>query len=435
MLRALLFIVIAAVAVGVAWLVAAIPGHITASFGAMTIETTAPVAILVAVVIAGLLLLIWHVCGWLLSLPDRGGRWRGHRRQRLGDQATTRLLVALAADDKREAWREANRTRRLLGESPYSLLLFAEAGRVSGRDAEADKAFRALAARKDARFLGLRGLLRQAMAQENWTEASKIAKQAEDARPGTNWLRQERAELALKTDNWAEVLELTSVSDRKAEYYVAAADAEPDAARALSLSKKAWELDPAFQPAVLRYAQRLRTSGHERRAQAVVLKAWKASPHPQLAEFALATQPDASARVRAAERLAAANPTNPESNLLMAREALDSGAVADARKYVDRLQADGFNQRRMYLLKSEIEELERGDTEDGRLAQREALRQAATAASDSRWQCSACRTDASEWKPKCPVCQSVGTINWVSTDGSGSLPAIAPPIVEQGSVV
>lgn len=424
MRRVLFFVLVAAAVTVAAWLIAGIPGHVVASFGSITIETTAPFAILILIALAVAILLVWQFCGWILALPGRGSIWRGRRVRRQGDQAITRLLVALAADEKREAWREARRARRLLGDSPYTLLLLAEAGRLSGRDQEADRAFRALAARKDARFLGLRGLLRQAVARQDWPEAMKLAKQAEETRPGTTWLRQERTELALRTENWADALELVGDDERRTAYYVAAADAETDNTRALGYAKRAWQQDPSFAPAALAYAKRLRLAGQEKKAQAVISKTWKRAPHPDLAAFALALQPDNASRLRAAKRLIDSNPASPESKLLIAREALDAGSVAEARQYTERLSAEGFKQRRLYLLTAEIEEQERGDTEEGRLAQREALRQAAVADPDSRWQCSTCRTDFDVWRPKCSVCQSVGTITWTTTERMEKAPVI-----------
>ena len=167
------------------------------------------------------------------------------------------------------------------------MLLVAEAGRLSGREDEAEEAFQKLAKRKDARFLGLRGLLRQAVDRRDWPEALVIAKQAEAAHPGTVWLRQQRGELALQTENWAEALELIGPDPRRPTYYVAAADAEPDPHRALSFAKQAWKQDPAFPPAALAYASRLRAAGSEKRAQACIADAWKRTPHPDLAAFAL----------------------------------------------------------------------------------------------------------------------------------------------------
>ena len=424
MRRVLFFVLVAIVAVGAAWLIAHIPGHVSASFGSLSIETSAPFAILGLIVLAVAIILVWNLCRWILSLPARGYLWRGHRQQRLGEAAVTRLLVAIAADDKRDAWREARQAQRLLGESPHTLLLVAEAGRMSGHDDDATRAFRALADRRDARFLGLQGLLRQAIAREDWSEARKIAKQAEETRPGTPWVRQERAELALRTENWAEALELSGDEGKRTAYYVAAANAETEKTRALAYAKQAWKQDPTFPPAILAYVQRLRANGQERRAYNIITRTWKRSPQPDLATFFLAPETDATSRYQLAKRLVSYNPNDIESRLLMAQVSLDAGLPNDARYYAELLLNAGVRQRRLYLLIAEIEEQEAGETEAGRLAQREALRQAAIADPDSRWQCSTCRSDLDGWRPKCPVCQNVGTINWVVSRPVEQLPTI-----------
>jgi HemY protein len=313
----------------------------------------------------------------------------------------------------------------LLGDSPQTLLLVAEAGRLGGREDEAEEAFRALTKQKEARFLGLRGLLRQAVDRRDWPEALVIAKQAEAAHPGTVWLRQQRAELALQTENWAEALELIGPDPRRPTYYIAAADAEADPARALSFAKQAWKQDPSFTPASLAYATRLRTSGHEKRAQACILDSWKRAPHPDLAAFALAPEEDKLARARAAKRLVVTNPTHPESRILLAQVALDAGLTGEARHQIEAAQAEGLHQRRLCLLLAEIEEQENGNTEAGRLAQREALRRAAVAEPDPHWQCTNCHTDHAAWHPKCDTCAGVGTLQWLSGAKSSSLPVIA----------
>ena len=87
-----------------------------------------------------------------------------------------------------------------MGDTPLTLLLAAQAGRQSGHDDEAAAAYRLLADRRDAPFLGLRGLLRQAIADENWDEADSLARRAEAAYPGAQWLKDERRSLAC--DAW-----------------------------------------------------------------------------------------------------------------------------------------------------------------------------------------------------------------------------------------
>jgi HemY protein len=92
---------------------------------------------------------------------------------------------------------------------------------------------------------------------------------------------------------------------------------------------------------------------------------------------------------------------------------------------VEAAEKEGFNQRRLCLLLAEIEEQEHGDTEEGRLSQRNALRRAATADPDPNWQCSNCHTDHTAWHPKCGTCGSISTIQWTSTARFSPVPVLA----------
>ena len=188
-------------------------------------------------------------------------RRQAARRRHGGDVAITRTLLALAAGETGDARREASRARRLLGDTPATLLLAAEAGRIAGRADEAETAFRALADRSDAAFLGLRGLLRQAIEREDWAEAAALARQAEAVEPGAAWLRRERARLAVRAGEWSDALALADADAPKAALATAAAEAETDPGRALRLAKQAWQDDPSLAPATLAYATRLRAAG------------------------------------------------------------------------------------------------------------------------------------------------------------------------------
>jgi HemY protein len=425
MRRIILFLLVGGAIITAAWFLAGIPGHVSASIGTFSVETSTPIAILALIVLVIAILIVIRILRGIAGIPRTGADLRRRWRRTRGESAVTRVLVALAAGEQTSARKESRRARQLLGESPQILLLVAEASRLSGREDEAEEAFRALTKQKDARFLGLRGLLRQAVDRRDWTQALTIAKQAEAAHPGTVWLRQQRAELALQTENWAEALELVGPDPKRPTYYIAAADASPDPTRAMNFAKQAWKQDPSFPPAALAYASRLRATGYEKRARSCIIEAWKCTPHPDLAAFLLAGEPDNLSRVQAAKRLVASNPTHPESRLLLARVALDAGLTGEARHQVEIAETEGFHQRRLCLLVAEIEEQERGDTEAGRLAQRNALRKAATADADPHWQCTNCRTDHIAWHPRCDACTSIGTIQWTTPVRSTNLPVIA----------
>lgn len=407
MRRILIVLVVAALVIALAWGLASLPGQVSAQIGTFNFETASPVAALGSLVLFVLLYAFFRLLGAAWRLPRTLRGWRAGRNRRNGDAAMTRTLLALAAGEAGDARREASRARRLLGDTPTTLLLAGEAGRLAGRTDEAEGAFHALAERPDAAFLGLRGLLRQAIEREDWTEAAALARQAEDVQPGAAWLRRERGRLAVRAENWSDALALADADAPKAALAVAAADAETDPNRSLKLANYAWDEDPSLAPAAMAYARRLRAAGRESRALTVIRHAWTLAPQPDMAAFVLEPIADPLARMQAAQKLSEANPEHAESRLLLARAALDAGLIGEARRHAEAAQAAGLNQRRLWLLLAEA-------AEAGGEDQREALRHAATADPDPQWRCTACHTAHVDWRPSCPDCFTVGSLRWSS---------------------
>lgn len=411
----LTFLVAAAVVIAVAWGISILPGTWSATIGDTRLETTTPIALALLAAVFLVLYIVVRLLAGLLSMP-RHLRRRQERVSRIrGDRAITRTLVALAASDVDAARREADRSRRLIGDTPLTLLLSAQAGRQAGRDEDAASAYRLLAERRDAPFLGLRGLLRQAVAREDWDEADRLARRAEAAYPGAQWLREERRTLALRTGNWEDALRLAGPEERAA-LAVAAADHAPNADAGLRLARQAYKADPTLAPAVVAYAARLREMGKSRRAEDLMSRAWTAQPHPSIAAEYLRHQPGVRDRVQAAARLANANPAHPESLLMRAQVALEAGMPAEARTYIEAARAKGFNQRRLWLLAADVAEHE-NDVAAGQ----DALRNAALGSPDPIWRCGACGTVHGAWHPVCDACGTPGRIAWVEPDEHGTL--------------
>jgi HemY protein len=405
-------VAIAAITVAFAWWLAGLPGTVSVSFGATTVEAPTALAVVGVLLIVIVLYLALRLLRWVLATPLRFLGWRGRRRRVQGDEAVTRTLVALAAAEPGGARREAARARKYLGDTPQTLLLAAEAGRLAENEEEATALYRLLADRNDAALLGLRGLFRQAINREAWAEAAEIARRAEEVHPAGAWLRDERAQLAVRTGNWAEALRLSGPGTPRAALATAAAAAEGDASTALKLARQAWKQSPGFAPAALAYAQRLRAAGRQGKAFAVIREAWRANPQPELAEFWLGSIADPLVRVREAGRIAATNPSHAETHLMLARVHLHAGLTGEARHHLDAARHSGMNQRRLWVLLADLEAAERGETEAGRLAQRDALRHAANAEPDPGWHCESCGTEQAAWLPACPVCHAAGRISW-----------------------
>lgn len=412
MRRVVAFLLAAALVVAASWYLSGLPGQVAATIAGITVETSAPVAALALILIVGALYCVLRLLSALVFLPRTLGRVRARRRRVQGDAAVTRALVSLAAGDAADAVHYTQRARRLLGDTPQTLLLAAEARRLGGGDAEAAAIYRTLAARDDAGFLGLRGLFRQAMAREDWAGAAVLARQAEASRPGSGWLRDERTELAIRTGDWQQALALAGPGAPRATYAVAAADASSDGEAATRLARATWKADPGFVPAALAYARRLRAGGRDDRAQEVLRQSWKVGPHPDLAALALDNDTVDNARLKLAASLAAMAPDHAESHLLLARASLEAGLTAEARRHAAAARRAGMRQKRLFLLLADLEAVEHGDSEAGRVAQHDALRLAAAAEADPAWRCGACGTAQTTWLPVCPACHAAGRMAW-----------------------
>ena len=419
MRRILSFLIVAIVLVAFAWWLAGLPGSVSVTVGTINMSAPTSVALLAAILLFIVAYIVIRLIAVLVRLPRRTRRLQAERSRNRGDVAVTRTLLALAGGDSDTARREAQRSRALLGDTPQTLLLSAYAARQGGDAERADAAFNQLAARKDAAFLGLRGLYQGAVARGDWDTASALARQAGEINPDAPWLRAERERLAIRSGSWKDALSLAGRGTPVAALGTAAAEAEPDNAQARRLAQRAWKSDPGFTPAALTYARLLREAGREKNAQAVLRESWSKNPHPALGEASLSGGGFMSRESRA-EWLTAAVPDHAESQLVRAQAALDAGNTAAARRFAEAALSAGLDERRVWLLLASI-----AGREDDATAGADALRRAANAPADSHWRCEACGTPHAEWHPVCSTCGEAGKITWGRQVGRGTQTALA----------
>jgi HemY protein len=408
MRHVLALLLVTAAVLGGAWWIQHLTGALSLQVGSYTIQAPVSVAVLALLVFALLLYAIYRLLDALFGLRHtvRGVSARGARRR--GEQAMTRALVALAAREGQTAKQQINRARQYLGDTPHTLLLAASAGTMAGDSDMATAAFEKLAVHREGSFLGLRGLLSQAVAREDWGRANELARQAEKVQPGAGWLKSENT---AKTADWQEALLLSRDAAPHAALAAAAADAEADPAQALKLAKDAFRRDPGLPAAALAYARRLRETGSEKAAQDVLRKAWARVPHPDIAAMALAPAPDRLARLKAGQALVRGVAESADSHLLLARLSLDAGITGDALREAEAAQRAGLKQRRLYVLLADIADAA-GSDEQHHAKALEALKQAAVADPDPAWACGACGAAQSAWHAACTNCHAVGRVRW-----------------------
>ena len=412
MRTALSLFVTALICVGIAWWISLLPGTVTATIAGTTLSSSTPIAVTLLLILFLLVYVLIRLLAWLISIPRRSRRWRSGRQRGRGEVALNRALIALAANDSGAARREAERGRRLLGDTPLTLLLAAQAGKQAGRDDEATALYEKLAERPDARLLGLRGLIRIAIDKQDWQVATSLAADAERAHPGAKWLREERSFMAQQTGEWREALRLAA-PESKAALAVAASTTEDDPRAAMGLAKQAFDMEPGLAPAAIAYAGWLRHFGRAKQAQEVLRQSWSAQPHPDTAAAFVEQVHEPVARARELAVLVRANPDNAEACLIVAQAALDAGMVADARHQLERARQAGVNDRRFWTLLADVHVME-GDNDGAQ----EALRQVAEADANPTWVCEKCGTQYDHWHAVCDTCRSTGSIHWTRPTGS-----------------
>jgi len=415
-MRAAIFaVIVLAAGVAFAFWLSGLGGSVRIEVQETLIETSFPIAVLVAA--AGFLVLytVLRVLGWFGNVPAKLAAGSERRARTSGETAIARALTALAARDGAAARTEAERARAALGSTPQVLLLAAQAARMDGQAEAAEQAYRELAETKEGRFLGIQGLLREAMEVGDHNAAMTLAREAEAAYPGAAWLREERTQLAMRTRDWREALALAPAETPRAPLALAAAGQEPDPVKAAAFEAQAFAADRSFAPAALAHARRLRAAGNPKQARAALEQAWVAAPHPALAVAYLEPVKDPMTRVRDAESLTRRNRGKPESRLLVAETAAAAGLLSRARAELEPLVKSGAADQRTFQLLADLEEREGGDSAEARAAQAKWLREASAAPAAPVWRCGNCGTQHAEWTPVCSSCDAVGQIAWTAT--------------------
>src|SRR5215470_15299025 len=111
-------------------------------------------------------------------------------------------MVAVAAGDAQEARRYAKRADLLLADPPLTLLLSAQAAQLDGDEGAAKKFFAAMLERRETEFLGLRGLLNQALRAGDQGAALRLAERAAALRPDAQWVILSRFDLEVREGHW-----------------------------------------------------------------------------------------------------------------------------------------------------------------------------------------------------------------------------------------
>lgn len=442
MIRVVFFLVlVGALALGAAWL-ADRPGDVLITWQGWRIETSVMVLGTTMIAAVLVLMLLWTIMRGILRSPDIISMFLRNRRGDRAYQAISRGLIAVGSGDVATARKLMAEANRIAPGEPLALLLSAQAAQLAGDRNAAERAFRAMASRADTKVLGLHGLYIEAQRRDDMAAARAYAEEAARSTPTLGWAGQAVLEFRCASGDWAGALALLDSNKRsldKAAYRrqravmltaraLATEETDRDNARAFAL--EAVKLAPTLVPAAAFAARVLAEAGDTRKAARIIDKAWRANPHPELAEaYAQIRFGDAAReRLTRIEALAKKTPGHIESALAVARAALDAQEFAKARAALAPFLATPT--QRVALLMAEIERTEHGD--EGRA--REWMARALSAAQDPAWTADGFVSD--RWLPVSPVSGRFDAFEWrVPLSGMVGTGAMIEPLAPPAAPV
>jgi len=439
MIRALWFIAKVAIVVAIAVWLANRPGTVTIDWQGYIVELGFGIAVLIAVAALGAAALLYRLVRAIVRAPRNIGRYSRSRRRERGYQALTRGMVAVAAGDAATARKMARKADGLLNEPPLTMLLSAQAAQLQGDDRAAHEYFTAMLDRPETAFLGLRGLLTQAIKSGDRVEALQLARRAQSLQPNTPWLLGTLYDLEARSGDWAaaegtlqQAVQAGAINAEQGRRHRAAlllersfeAERRGRGDAALSHAQAAHDLMPGFVPAAARAARLLVSAGKHKQASKAVDRSWRIAPHPELADAyrEVVAGYDPLTRVKLFEKLRNQAPNDAESHIAVARAALDAQLWGEARQHLNKA-LEIKPSRRLYRLLADLERSEHNDED----AARAWLAQAASAPSDPSWTCDACNAVSHSWGGLCGHCGAFDSLEWKAPTMTVSLMAPEAP--------
>ncbi len=394
--------------------------------------TLGPVQLAVAVVLALMLLwLVLKLLGLLLATfrflngdETAISRFFDRNREARGYQALADGLLALASGEGRLALIKAERAESYLDRPELTNLIVAQAAEAAGDGKKAGEAYKALLADPRTRFVGIRGLMKQKLAEGDTDTAMKLAAKALELKPRHADSQDILLKLQSSSADWKGArstlgAQLKSGTLPKEVYRRRDAVLALQEARAvtdegstieareaaIAANKQSPDLIPAAAMAARFYLQK----GDKKNASRVLKKAWEAKPHPDLAAAFAELEPEETpqSRVKRFKMLTAIHPDDSETRLLLAELLISAEDFPAARRALGDLPTSHPTQRNLAIMAA----IERGEGSDDATV-RAWLSKAITASRGPQWCCDKCHAIHADWTPICDNCAGFDTLSW-----------------------
>lgn len=374
-------------------------------------------------------------------------RYFDRNRERKGFQALTEGMLALAAGEGRLALNRAIKAEKYLAEPHLTTLLVAQAAEAAGDTRRATEAYKELLASDTTRFVAIRGLLNQKLAEGDVETALKLAQKAHELKPKHLETHDILLKLQAESRDWkgaratlgaklkAGALPKDVYRRRDAVLALQQAQGVLDEGATVEAREAAIDANkqsPDLIPAAAMAARALIDKGDKKTATRVLKKAWDAKPHPDLAAAFADIEPAETpqARLKRFKTLTTNHPEHEETRLLMAELNIAAEDFPEARRALGSIVETHPTRRALAIMAA----IERGEGSDDAVV-RGWLSKALTAPRGPQWCCDKCQAVHASWDPICNNCGGFDTLSWreppektgPSATGAESLPLMVSP--------
>ncbi|MBW7057108.1 heme biosynthesis protein HemY [Paracoccus bogoriensis] len=437
------FAVVLALAFGATWL-SETGQLLRIEYGGVEYVLTPVKAVVALAILAILAWLVIRLLGLFLAFlrflagdETAINRYFARSRERKGYAAFAEGMLAVASGEGKLAQDKAAKAARYLNQPHLTNLLAAQAAETAGDRQKAIAVYRELLGDDRTRFVGIRGLMRQKLAEGDTHKALLLAQKAYALKPRHKEVQDTLLELQTREHDWKGARR--TLRDKKAQgdlpkdvalrrdAVLALQEASEVLAKGNSISAReaaisAAKASPDLIPAAVLAARSYIAQKDYRNASRILEKTWSVRPHPDIAAAYAEIAPDESrqARLRRFEALIRKNPDHEETRLLQAELLLAAEDFPGARRALGDLATKHPTVRTLSIMAA----IERGEGADDSVV-RGWLTRALTASRGPQWCCDKCHNVMPEWAPVCDSCNGFDTLTWREPDGPRASPAPA----------
>ena len=345
-------------------------------------------------------------------------------RERKGYAAFGEGMLAVASGEGKLAQDKAAKAAKYLNQPHLTNLLAAQAAETSGDTGKAIGIYRTLLDDDRTRFVGIRGLMRQKLAEGDTHKALLLAQKAYALKPRHKEVQDTLLDLQTREQDWKGARQ--TLKDKRTQgdlpkdvalrrdAVLALQEASDVLAHGNSISAReaaisAAKASPDLIPAAVLAARSYVAQKDYRNASRILEKTWSVRPHPDVAAAYAEIVPDETpaARLRRFDALIKKNPDHEETRLLKAELLLAAEDFPGARRALSDLAEKHPTVRTLSIMAA----VERGEGADDSVV-RGWLTRALSASRGPQWCCDKCHNVMSSWAPVCDSCGGFDTLTW-----------------------